>query len=207
MSLHRVQLKIPSTTAVSADAVVNTWHFDLTDPAVAGPKINGALDTFYTAWQGYRGNTANWAGATMKMYDLEDAMPRVPVYEAPVVISASSTTGSLPQEVALCLSFQATAGSGLNQKRRRNRVYLGPLAPSACDTGGRPTTSFQTDVDTAIGIFLTNSNSDADWSWAIFSTFWTPPAAPPLVNNGWTDNAFDTQRRRGVAATSRNTFP
>lgn len=41
------------------------------------------------------------------------------------------------------------------------------------------------------------------WQWRI----WSPTNNNSvLIDNGWVDNAWDTQRRRGVEATARTIF-
>jgi len=47
------------------------------------------------------------------------------------------------------------------------------------------------------------SDAAADWTWVVYST--VDNAMYP-VDNGWVDNSWDTQRRRGVKPTARYTF-
>jgi hypothetical protein len=42
--------------------------------------------------------------------------------------------------------------------------------------------------------------------WVVNSTIGDPLENTVLITNGWCDNEFDTQRRRGRDATSRTTF-
>jgi len=69
-----------------------------------------------------------------------------------------------------------------------------------------------------LGLF-TASSASAVWKWAVFSPtiaggWFLPdtegppnlPAAYSPVQSGWVDNAWDTQRRRGLEATARTVF-
>jgi hypothetical protein len=42
------------------------------------------------------------------------------------------------------------------------------------------------------------------WTWIVVSE--VAGLNDVIVTNGWVDNAFDIQRRRGVTPTSRSTF-
>lgn len=126
----------------------------------------------------------------------------MPVYESDF---AFSPTGSapLPAEVALVMSFQAARASGQNQARRRNRVYLGPLGGSAPSSDGRPAPGFVTQVARAGSDLAAAASSSVNWNWVV----WSPTEQQDYqVDNGWVDNSWDTQRRRGLAPTSRTTF-
>jgi hypothetical protein len=150
--------------------------------------------------------------ATMTLYDLADPEPRVPKGEGPFNIVPSGTE-SLPTEVAACLSFQGLAASGVNQARRRGRVFLGPLnRECTVMVGGRTLLEpgRQTVIADAADALL-NSQALAGVPWAVFS----PTAratgaslfdATTIVNNGWVDNAFDTIRSRGTDPSTRVVF-
>jgi hypothetical protein len=45
--------------------------------------------------------------------------------------------------------------------------------------------------------------ASASWDWVVYSP---TDDAYHEVANGWVDNAWDTQRRRGYKPTSRTTF-
>lgn len=101
----------------------------------------------------------------------------------------------------MVLSFQADKVSGLPQARRRGRVYFGPLG-GAAEASGRPGTTLLSAV-VAFGAALLSESNLADWTWVVYSTV-NNGGAP--VTNGWVDNSFDTQRRRGLEWTARTTF-
>ena len=211
MAVYKFQCIFPTDSQIPKDYSTNSWHFStvgalpiitdfdnvrdmLADFYTAAPSGGGsALSTFYSP--------TGTGPVQVKAYALEDPIPRAPVYESTFAMSFSGTN-ALPSEVALVVSFQAARSSGMNQARRRNRVYLGPLATAANGSDGRPA-GIVTQAARAAGDLADAASSSVNWNWVV----WSPSESQDFqVDNGWVDNAWDTQRRRGVAATSRTTF-
>jgi hypothetical protein len=121
------------------------------------------------------------------------------------------SNASLPLEVSACLSFKGTLSidgtAGPSEAgRRRGRVYLGPLQTrvntNASDKTPTISTNFR-DACTGAAAFFSNSNLDLNIFWVV----WSPTAGDATrVHEGWMDDDFDTQRRRGEDATARTTF-
>lgn len=209
-----VQVIFDSDTGIPADRTVNTFHFrnatDIAWTAAALDEVKLALDSFYGTTQTGTSQeldtfmSSRLAGTvTYKMFDLHEAPPRVPVREQAGAVIVPGTT-SLPTEVALCLSYQASKISGVPQARRRGRVFIGPLSiDGLVQATGLPNGAANGIVDTvaACGTFL------ASGSWSAIGSAWT--VYSPTSNlqadvvDGWVDLAFDTQRRRGEKAASR----
>jgi hypothetical protein len=209
-----VQVIFESDTGLPVDRVVHTFHFiNAADTVWSGAQLDEidlALESFYGTTQA--GTTqeldtfmsSRLSGAmTIKHYDLHDAPPRAPIRTtiAPAIVPGAD---SLPTEVALCLSYQGQRVSGLPQSRRRGRVYIGPLSVSALvQATGLPNTAANGVIDTiaACGTFLAGA------TWSALGTVWgvySPTDDQGVtVTDGWVDNAFDTQRRRGEKATTR----
>jgi len=104
------------------------------------------------------------------------------------------------------LSFQGERTSGQSQARRRGRVYLGPFGSSAGDTtSGRPSSGLRGGIITAAAAFGVQSQAAIEWVWGVISTA-GPSMSFSEVKDGWVDDAWDTQRRRGEGATLRTTF-
>jgi len=207
MTLLRCQVVIPADNADPADVVVNNWGF-IAIPHDAGTwaEIKAMLKGFYDAWSSHRSSLYVWENTRIKAYDMDAPKPRVPLHDESLGLVASAGTTSLPQEVALCLSFQAAKGSGLNQRRRRGRVYLGPFVTNTNQgTTGRPDSTFHTAIVTAAQTLLNTSNTSAGVAWCVISEATGAPIANG-VDNGWVDNAWDIQRRRGNEASSRLLF-
>lgn len=207
MSIVRVQAVLDRVTALPQDAVVNTWHFlTTTSPPSNDTReaIFTALVNFYGAIDGPVLSTLLANTARLKMYDIADPKPRAVIDERDFTLT--TTTGALPAEVAVVMSFQATKASGENQRRRRGRVFLGPINTGVVATlTGRTAvvlTARNAIVSAGLGL-LTASNAAADWEWAVYSP---TDGAAVAVNNGWCDDAFDTIRSRGEKPQTRSVF-
>lgn len=203
MSLYRTQVTIRTADNIAANYATNTWHCiapDLVELAL----WEAALTAFY---QAVDVRISTLAGSTnalqFKHYDLNDPEPRAPVLTGQASLSPSGSP--LPAEVALVMSFQGAQASGVPQARQRNRVFLPFLNTGAGHTDGRPSSSAVTTVTDAGAALLAASGPVAatDWVWVVYS-----PTTDTFVevDNGWCDNEWDTQRRRGRVATSRTTF-
>lgn len=216
MAILRAQVTFEHDSGLPADRSVNTFHFLTTsgDQVPIAQEIRDALHDFYKLAP--TGSTtvlsslfsSDLSGAfSVAFYDLSDPEPRQPIYEfsfAPFTPGSSA----LPEEVTLCLSFQAPAISGSSQARRRGRIYVPPLMNTATviTSTGDPAAGSNQLIPTlaACGnMLLLESETAANWSWAVYSRVNGTAVA---VDNGWVDNAWDTQRRRGRIATSRVTF-
>lgn len=208
MPTNLVQVVLPADSAIIADAIVNTFHFD----TVAAQEeddfdnIVSALESFY----GELSLASTLAPeAVVKIYDLGEPTPRVPWATDALTLGSPSSTAPLPSEVALCLSYHALITSGGNPARKRGRVFLGPWAAQDCESAsaslyGRPKATTQQQLVDAAGALLAASNLTTAWSWVVYSP--TDELARPVVA-GWVDNAWDTQRRRGIDPTLRTVFP
>lgn len=211
---HRAQVIIPAVSAIPEDAVTNTFHFQV-DPggvSAALSALDTALIAFYTTTSttglasflsADRSRVTN--ACSIRWYNLDEASPRVPVRTTSWTLTGTAPSGGLPQEVAIALSFQAIKVSGVNQARRRGRIFIGPLADAAATvTSGvsRPNTTFITRANLCMQA-LKSAAIAANSPWSVWSPTNNTPAS---VNDGWVDNAFDTQRRRGVAPTVRTAW-
>lgn len=207
MPAIRCQVVIPASSAVSSDAVVNNWGFQVgTTGAPTWAAIGLALKNFYDSWANFRATGMAWTQARAKMYNLSDPKPRVPLSDALLGLSGSVATTTYPREVACCLSFQMERASGVNMRRGRGRVFLGPLAYVAgVSSSGRPDNAFYGAVRTGAQALLDASGTDPLYEWAVVSEATGAAIAIP-VHDGWIDDAFDTQRRRGIAPQSRVVF-
>jgi len=133
----------------------------------------------------------------------------------------------LPQEVALCMSFKSADEDG-PLRRRRGRIYIGPLGEAhnaeAVDGAGRPTEVLINAINFAASRLQDQASDIAtepvgsSTPWVVYSRpttdAWnaTHPGDERLsgsfhrVTDGWVDNEWDTQRRRGLKATTRSTW-
>lgn len=201
---------LPFRTFIPEDVAVNTFSWACGTEADATGHIPGALLEFYNtvpssnALYKYMSNHIDFTQARIKLYNFSDPEPRAPFYDALMggTWGSPSATTALPSEVSLVASFAAAPASGETAARRRGRIYLGPLNTDAqiatTLTPSRPTAAFIHDVAVACDRMATTD--DADAQWVVHSR---ANNAWYTIVSGWVDNAWDTQRRRGVAATSR----
>lgn len=208
----RTQAVIPYDSGLPGDVTVNTFHFfyngagSAVDAATA---IESKLQTFYGALQAYWPSMVGLT-ITYKTYDLAEPEPREPVKETTFAI-VPGASDALPHEVAACLSFAADPVSGIEPASLRGRIFFGPIANQSdvLVPDGRMDPIFQ-DVLRDAGAELVNPGAGNIYL-SIYSRT-RDEAGQPLANSyarvthGWVDNAFDTQRRRGLEATNRLTF-
>lgn len=197
------------TTGRPEDVSVNVFHF-INDGvrATVTPEIVAALNAFYDDALGndQRSPLIDASGGSIKMYDLSEPEPRVPYFEDDLdTLSGSAGSTALPPEAAMVVSFRAAVTSGQNKRRRMGRIYLGPFSTQALSSGtGRPNTGFITNIVTAAnGLLYTSKVNTTFWSWAVYSP--TDDAAREIIE-GYVNNEFDTQRRRGLPDTVRSPF-
>lgn len=204
MPFYRFQQSIQTADNVAANYATNTFHFFADDVAALSGVVT-AVAAFYNGLSDRFSSLVRQNGHTYKIYDLADPEPRAPVLEGGWNFTVAPASTPMPPEVSLCMSFQATKQSGVPQARKRNRIYLPFIRVDQQNTDGRPTAAMVTDLALAGDALLAASDAATTWIWSIFSTIIPINAAPP-VNNGWVDNEWDTQRRRGRVAVSRTIF-
>lgn len=209
------------------DRFINSWGFRNTaltgSPQDVADTIGTVLDAFYFGptpsarpLSGYMHPTVDFPASEYRVYDLGQAPPRDP-YIVAMTPGASTPSGSaLPAEVAAVLSFVGAAQGwqgdvdgtdtdpiNLPRRSRRGRIYLGPLGGNAAEqTSDRfhISSTYMADVvDRALNVLNTSENV----TWRLVSP---TMGAVTDVTGGWIDDAFDTQRRRGLAPTTRSTW-
>lgn len=196
------QVSIPFITNIPEDVAVNNWSFEVATADEANAAQCGEfLYNFYSGIASYYSTLVEGKTPYTKFYDRSDPEPRSPFLEGPLTGVTFPGDDPLPSEVACCLSFRGVLVSGQPPARRRGRVYLGPLGRSVMEneTVARPGAPFRSAVLAAY--------EDA---WTALTTagnvheVWSPTSSQGhTVVQAWTDNAFDTQRSRGVRATAR----
>lgn len=209
MSVVRAQVAIDHSSALPEDVVVNTFHFATATPPVPAElaNITDALSDFYRAASpgGSVGTLMQYmsrelgTNAKIRLYNLDDPEPRVPLTVIDMPWSPPASDNALPEEVALCLSFHGTQVSGQDQKNKRGRVYIGPINGNANTISGRPTAALIARLVAGADALM----SDPDTNWGV----WSPTTlAFHTITGGWVDDAFDTIRSRGQAPLARSTF-
>lgn len=221
MPLFLIQHAFQGGSGQPRDRYVNTFHVEGPSIGVGfpeGPPLAGHIKTFYDGLNVGAGGSSgmfskyvNNVGRSIKIYDLGDPKPRTPIYEetSPAPPFPSSTRASMPLEVAVCLSYSALKVSGTAAARRRGRIYLGPWSEMILEEGAGPTNGpvVATDyrqkiIDGALGLHL--NLTLMSYSWVVYSPS-NDSAAD--ITSFYVDDAFDTQRRRGIAPITRTVSP
>lgn len=203
MAHYKALVRIGMDSGIPEDAVVNTFHADCLVLPNGYEDFVDALEGMYQILDSSLSSRVDPSAVTCKVYKMSDPEPRAPVYEKTFTGLTTGTTAEIP-EVALCLSFQGARESGESQARRRGRVYIGPLGQahiSSTDPGVY--SGLISNLASAGQFLLDASELSTEWTWCVYSV--RDNALVP-VTNGWVDNAWDIQRRRGTAPTSRTTF-
>lgn len=198
-------------TGIPADRQTNTLYFSSSvgTAATVAADADANLALFVQAFDLYMPSQLFVPTATTAYYDMTDAEPRVPILESTIAMTNSAVAG-LPTECTACVSFQGPIVSGVNQARRRGRLYLptfdtGTIEHSVGRIRWKPAVTAA--LATACEDLMTNSGTDG-MAWSVYSptvfaetgnlgTAFTP------ITNGWVDDAPDTQRRRGHVALLR----
>jgi hypothetical protein len=198
-----VQVAVPYTSAIPEDVSVNNWSFTVASLSESNyEQVGTALGLFYAAILPFYSNVLNFGSVNLRFYARDDQKPRVPRVDVTTGFGTGNTANGLPEEVASCLSFQGNQQSGFQQARRRGRLFLGPLNRTNAiesDSLGRarPSSAFRTNVrvgyEALRGALTTSGNNHVVWSDVNQQGY--------VVTSAWMDNAFDTQRRRGVRPT------
>lgn len=225
MPVTRIQHAQKNKNGLAEDRYVNTFHVWSTSVPSGGQLVAiaaAALDFFAPGgapgFKLYMSEQSD-GGQQVKMYNMADTIPRVPLYETEAASGGLGiiTDKAAPSEVALCLSYAAAVASGQNAARRRGRMYIGPFNIQALGSSadaslggssdGRPISSLRQAIQERAERLVIDLNS-ADVLWVTYSPTTdalggTPDAASAPVSRFWVDNAWDTQRRRGYAPTHR----
>lgn len=224
METCHVTVTLPAITGLSADNVVNTFTFNQ-----AGGILPSDMDDIFTALNAFYEQVdalvlnpiASYIGpavsrsqpVVVRFYDIDGHLNGSPA-GSPVLIrpndwslGASASATGLPSEVAICLTAYADYlgdvefGPGTRPRSRdRARIYVGPLNVTAQTTAigrTRPDPALLTNLAEA-GARLARAPMGPNWVvWSRRSATIKP------VTKVSVDDAFDTQRRRGIDPTAK----
>lgn len=129
-------------------------------------------------------------------------------------------TTPLPEEVSVCLSMKTVGYSTFPERtsagapgpeddilpraRRRGRIFLGPLNAGVLATTSQRVTVGSDFIEQVVDSF-DKLYTDMSANLTPLQVFSRADHAISKVNEIWIDNAFDTQRRRGLKPTTRRT--
>lgn len=200
MGLALCQIESKWADTIPADVCVNTLHFASgvivgtgIDYADVATTVANAFKAYFDSFEG--GVADDQRGITTKVYELDDATPRIP--RATHVIPATFNEALMgPRQVALCLSYYS--GASPLAKRNRGRIYLGPFPKSLM--AEHPPAALTTPLAALVTAFGAAGGSDTEWV-----TFSRVGAGHSSVTHWWCDDRWDTIRGRLKKATSRIT--
>lgn len=211
-----LRMSLPFNTGLPRDVAQSSFAMQATTLPEDPSGIQTAVNNFWNTNPGESAfaiadflspvvlRTAN--AATAEIFQITHPAETIgePLFSWQFTIGAASDPGGLPNEVAICTSLLASGGT--NARRNKGRMYIGPLNQAAvgADSGGQAppagelvatlvlaTQQLALDVVTAGGTLCVWSREDH---------------ALHVVEGGWVDNAWDTQRRRGLDPTSRTSW-
>lgn len=187
-----VQVALQGNSNLPEDRWTNVLHFD----GAFGESQADELWSHYVTWLTAAGAALAQNGHTIKVYE-PGANPGGPVFAKTYSISGLVAPG-LPHEVAICLSYATVDDPDASLPRRRGRIFLGPLKISQV-TNGLPSAGL-IDAVLDLGEAIATVGTASETTWVMYSQ---RDASYHKIESIWTDNAFDTQRRRGIAPTAR----
>lgn len=219
MTTYRFQHSIQDIDQLSKDRYVTTFYSafigDATDTQLAGTaaviksfyQVAGDPNTIVTMLAKH----CDGEGTTIKAYVVDTAPHHEPVYTETYDLGISADNeDNLPGEVAVVLSYKSNVAPTVALGRTRGRIYIGPLNHFASTNDGvrgpaRPSVTMMNAL-LAGAATLKSGFSAAGGSWVVESPTLMKALAPVhsfAVTSASVDNAFDTQRRRGVGASLR----
>lgn len=204
----RVQIILPYLTNIPQDVSTNTIYI-LADEDPDFVALTSSISVLYNYVADGAGHGPSWYlselisreedGCHMRFFNMLDPEPRPLRAETDWGLTETGTGAGLPPEVALCSSFKA---AGASTPRTRGRIYYGPFNERALSESGvgSPSQGLIDALAAAADFFQGEGGEAEDYQWMIYSP---TGGLYHIVNDGWVDNAFDTQRRRGVQADQR----
>jgi hypothetical protein len=223
-NLVRAQVVFHDFSNLPKNQYVNTWHFVRTGGATyaaAVTRIATLLRAFYETAAAPSTDAVgkHLAAYLARSYDIKQYNMEIPATtRAPHLtvgtLPSALVTSDLPAEVAVCTSLRGDPGLNEDddpepQARGRGRVYIGPLNTQAANTGGGaaypvPTATFIACLVNATKRLVVDSSAGSPVVPLV--VYSRTRDAVSGVYSGWVDNAWDTQRRRGQVASTRNAW-
>lgn len=204
MFVH-AQTTIGVVSNLTADYATNNTYWVVPDPLDL-PLVGAAIKAAYDLWRPQMSNLVRQNNHQTKFYNREDPEPRAPVLTYNWNLTTAPSGAACPPEVTVCCSFQGDPLSGQPQARRRGRNYLPFPGAGTIGSDGRPSAGCIAAAVSWGDSLLEFSKSSTDHTWVVASSYGVPGEFDVVITNGWVDNEFDTQRRRGRDATARSTF-
>jgi hypothetical protein len=190
MSVKQITVRLRGLSGLPEDVYENVLFFEQGLP----DTLEGDCDQIAAAYDALS-FTGGWNQIEIRCYELGGGQP---IFQKTYAISSASTlTG--PGEVAVCLSYAANDDPGLVGPRRRGRIYIGPIAYNWVQDP-RPGLTLRQNL-LAFGQALAAVGTASNTTWVMYSR---TDLVTAKIESIWVDDAWDTQRRRGLAPTVRD---
>lgn len=228
----RAQIVISARDSVPRDAAVNVihWTADITEDAlglgVLLDDITGEIRDFYSENQlDDTGSSIDDSslgrllspimsrdgdGVLVRYFHVVDATHENFLDERTFGLSDPlPDAAAMPNELAICCSLLATPSLSVPIRRRRGRLYLGPINSGPVGTRTISGVEYPSVSSLARGYIarslkrLTFAADRIDAQWCVYSR---KNDAAYTVTQGWVDNEFDIIRSRGLEASLRTDF-
>lgn len=242
MPMLRAQVVHRHRNGLPRDNFINTFHFSA--DTIDGATANAVAEHVRNAYTGqnlgeasplwnFFGDQVAITGHEVRIYPIDpvtganlsgEGAPPIHVEQFDHVGRTTGQWGSVPSEIAACVSFVADAPTSVPIRRRRGRVYLGPwrldrLAEEAGTERSYITSGYRTTL-VRFGQFVRDINvigvNFVVWSRPFegrgevvrpgrttLPAIAARPGAMYEVTRVFADDAFDVQRRRGERPAAR----
>jgi hypothetical protein len=187
-----VQVCMRNVSGLPEDIAVNTLHFDNGFPDTGGGLADGIHATYMLLKPIL---SSDYPNMTIKLYS-PGINPGGPFFQKDYAFPGGGAPG--PSETAVCLSYATVDNPDASLPRRRGRIYVGPLAASA-QNAKRPDATLR-DYVLDFGQNLASVGFASNTTWKMLSRI---DNAYFKIQSIWCDDAWDTQRRRGLSPTLR----
>lgn len=185
----RFQVRLQGESGLPQDVFENVLYFFTDDEETVA---DGLADLYDGALF-----LAGWKGIQIRSYDLSGGQP---TFQKDYPNAQAAASLSCPSEVAICLSYATVDNPEASTPRRRGRIYLGPLRYQEIQSD-RPTPTLRGQV-LDFGAGLAQIGTGTAQTWKLYSK---TDGQTADIESIWVDDAWDTQRRRGLEPTLRET--
>lgn len=214
MPLYRMQTALQDVSGLARDEYVNSiWvHWAATPSPTAEDALQVAVQGFYDRLKVFLSPAIRTLGHTSKLY-----LHGAPLNSPPVrswVWNFSSATGdpshqAFPGEVAACLTFHGVPDPAVGEHPQswRGRIYIGPLSATAAGSAISPGSARPDPAFTAAMVASGQTMADDIHAgavlarWVVFSRKRNKAYHVQTIG---CDDAWDTQRSRGLRPTHTN---
>lgn len=187
MAIRKLQVALHGDSNLPQDDAVNVLYFDTEELETAMDGVAAA----YNAAAGIFNEFFVGNGMTIKAYEPTGGQP----LQAKDYAFSPISAGDGPTEVAICLSYASVDDPDASTGRRRGRIYL----PVGGQTTLRPSATV-IDRVLDLGEALAQVGFANATTWHLWSA---TDQTSAKIESIWCDDAWDTQRRRGLDPTMR----